>query len=242
MAALVRRAFPVILLTMMVGCGGSPWGGIDNQQGGSGGPSSGSGSGSGSRSDNPSGSGSGFGSGGSGSSSSPSPSSSSSSSSPPPSSSGTKHVFVTRTQYTGALGGLAGADSRCQISADAAGLGGSWKAWLSDSSLAAPSRITGGGPWRLVGSDQLVFASAASLRGYPSNPLDRDEYGKQTTNGIWTGTLDQGFAASDTCADWTEGDWNAHGVSGFPQMPSEWTSDGATYGCDIENALLCIEQ
>jgi hypothetical protein len=42
-----------------------------------------------------------------------------------------KRVFVTSTVYTGNLGGSAGADDKCQERADAAGLGGTFKAWLS---------------------------------------------------------------------------------------------------------------
>jgi hypothetical protein len=42
-----------------------------------------------------------------------------------------KRVFVTSTGYPGNLGGLAGADAKCQERATAAGLGGTFKAWLS---------------------------------------------------------------------------------------------------------------
>ena len=42
-----------------------------------------------------------------------------------------KRVFVTSANYTGDLGGLVGADSKCQALADSAGLDGNYKAWLS---------------------------------------------------------------------------------------------------------------
>jgi len=45
----------------------------------------------------------------------------------------TRIVFATSTLQNGNLGGLAGADQICQEHADAAGLLGSFKAWLSDS-------------------------------------------------------------------------------------------------------------
>ena len=55
---------------------------------------------------------------------------------------GYQKVFVTSTTYTGNLGGLSGADSKCQARATAANLSGVWKAWLSTGDLAASSRIT----------------------------------------------------------------------------------------------------
>src|SRR5262245_3061033 len=42
-----------------------------------------------------------------------------------------RRVFVTSAIYPGNIGGLMGADAKCQTSADAAMLGGSWRAWLS---------------------------------------------------------------------------------------------------------------
>lgn len=43
-----------------------------------------------------------------------------------------KRVFVTDTRYNSyELGGLTGADDKCQAAANSAGAGGTWKAWLS---------------------------------------------------------------------------------------------------------------
>src|SRR3989344_6490978 len=50
---------------------------------------------------------------------------------------GSKRAFVTSATYHGNLGGLAGGDAECQSLANAASLGGIWKAWLSDSSTNA---------------------------------------------------------------------------------------------------------
>jgi len=43
-----------------------------------------------------------------------------------------KRVFVTSHCYLGSLGGLSGADAACQSLADAAGLAGTFAAWISD--------------------------------------------------------------------------------------------------------------
>ncbi|MGZ3454239.1 MAG: hypothetical protein ACXVEF_31830, partial [Polyangiales bacterium] len=57
---------------------------------------------------------------------------------PPETSTANKVVFVTSTLYTGDLGGVAGADSKCQSAAAAASLAGTFKAWVS-SATSSPS-------------------------------------------------------------------------------------------------------
>lgn len=52
-------------------------------------------------------------------------------------------VFVTSASYTGNLGGLAGADSYCAGRATAAGLTGTYKAYLSDAADDAACRVLG---------------------------------------------------------------------------------------------------
>src|SRR5262249_23852873 len=53
-----------------------------------------------------------------------------------------KLVFVSSTTYTGNLGGLSGADAKCQSLATSAGHTGTFKAWLSDDLVDAKSRLT----------------------------------------------------------------------------------------------------
>jgi hypothetical protein len=52
-------------------------------------------------------------------------------------------TFVTSTLQLGTFGGLAGGDAICQARADAATLGGTWRAWLSTSTVDARDRIVG---------------------------------------------------------------------------------------------------
>jgi hypothetical protein len=60
-------------------------------------------------------------------------------------------VFVTSTIYMGYLGGLDGADAKCQSVANAAQLGGTFKAWLRDDTTAARDRLNHAtGPYVLV--------------------------------------------------------------------------------------------
>ena len=55
-----------------------------------------------------------------------------------------RKVFVTSIGYDGNLGGLAGADAKCMTRAAAGNLSGTYKAWLSSSTVNAKDRITDG--------------------------------------------------------------------------------------------------
>jgi len=135
--------------------------------------------------------------------------------------------FVTSdTSKTGDLGGLAGADLRCQRLANAVGLGGkTWHAYLSaehgsngdggTGPVNAKDRI-GTGPWYNV-RGQLVAQDLTALhttrKGDPT--IFIDEHGVMI-NGQWTGAptplehdvltgtnADGTVAIGKTCSDWT---------------------------------------
>lgn len=132
--------------------------------------------------------------------------------------------FVSSTgSGTGDLGGLAGADARCQQLADAVGSTRTWHAYLSvekgagDLPEHAKDRI-GQGPWynaELV----LVAADLTALHALEGDPaLFLDEHGERVP-GQWEGSptpnehdiltgsnKDGTVTAGKTCADWTSGD------------------------------------
>jgi hypothetical protein len=134
--------------------------------------------------------------------------------------------FVTSdTSMTADLGGLAGADMRCQRLATAVGLGGkTWHAYLSvehgsngDGGMGpvnAKDRI-GAGPWYNV-RGLLVAQNLTSLHMRKGDPtIFIDEHGGMI-NGQWTGSptpnqhdiltgtnADGTLAAGKTCSDWT---------------------------------------
>jgi hypothetical protein len=76
----------------------------------------------------------------------------------------TKVVFVTSGRYTGNLGGVDGADAKCQAEADAAGLTGEYKAWISDEASSPAAAFTkNGGPYVLAGTGTHVAEDWADL-------------------------------------------------------------------------------
>jgi hypothetical protein len=131
--------------------------------------------------------------------------------------------FVTSaTSMTGNLGGLAGADKRCQDLAGAIGVGNKkWAAYLStekggpgDGPVHAKDRI-GKGPW-FNAKMMMVARDLADLHARPGDAeIFVDEKGNKI-NGQWsmsprpnehdilTGTNPDGtVAVGKTCADWT---------------------------------------
>ena len=167
-------------------------------------------------------------------------------------STGSLRVFATHGTYSGdltsylgdAINGLAAGDRICQLRADSAGLGGKWRAWLSSSQIDAIDRVSGDGPWKLVGTT-LAFANRAQLQTEPSVAIDVDEHGESIRDAfdytyVWTGTHAGGVHGAATCGDWTS--TMVDGVYGLSQPGSfEWT-DYSTGYCSEEKHLICLEQ
>ena len=171
---------------------------------------------------------------------------------------GSRRVFVTSVEYPGNMGGLAGADSHCQERADIAGLGGTWKAWLSDSNENAKDRLTHP-DGNLVRVDGVIVATDwdSLVSGWPVNAPEIDEFGQQKpyvgnggTGGCgwaggyffhpWTATNNGGTLDGATCNDWTSTSGTGRvGLGGYSL--SQWTT-WCDFPCDWEQPLYCFEQ
>ncbi|MDQ3367329.1 MAG: hypothetical protein M3680_18045 [Myxococcota bacterium] len=170
-----------------------------------------------------------------------------------------KRVFVSSLRYSADLRsaggkptGLASADAICQTLADAVRLGGTFRAWLSTTTVHAIDHITGDGPWyRMDGA--LAFPNRARLGTTPLVPISIDEQGgtPDPFYEAWTGTALGGYRAplgsrqSVTCVDWTStvdstliggvvGDIDANGAS--------WTNLATGYCSPFSRRLYCFEQ
>lgn len=153
---------------------------------------------------------------------------------------GTKRVFVTSTTYTGDLDGINGADSKCNLSAQAGGLSGTWVAWVSSDAAKAIDRITGNGPWMLLNTTR-AFNNKANLSTLPLVPINIDENGHQATSprSVWTGTNSGGGASSSNCSGWNS--TGTYGSVGDFATVSDWTAS-STDGCNQTAHLYCFEQ
>lgn len=173
-----------------------------------------------------------------------------------------KRVFVTSTTYNGNLGGLSGADAKCQTRANAANLGGTWKAWLSTGQpwQTAASRVphTSSGYILLNGTvvanswDDLA-GTASSQWGPLSSPININENRQAVTSSVevWTNTWATGstYDTTDnlTCGNWTSNSTSYTGVIGSTTSTSYfWTANldypGQKLKCNSIARLYCFEQ
>jgi hypothetical protein len=175
---------------------------------------------------------------------------------------GNKRVFVTDTVYAGGLvGGLVGADMKCEARAAAAGLAGTYKAWLSDSKTSAAARLTRSTGAYLLVDGTMVAANWDELTsGNHQRAINLDPFGAthavpvkcHVVGGllaVWTATRVDGTRAEGEplfCVDWTKLDVNGgipNGLVGDSQASNiKWTSSNCALSCTDEASLYCIEQ
>jgi hypothetical protein len=173
-----------------------------------------------------------------------------------------KRVFATSGTYTGDLktegagvDGVDGADRICATAAAAAALGGTWKAWLSSSTVNAYSRMNDVSPWYLVDRRTKVFENKTgllqgALKIGPFVDIKTNEFGVVNPPAdTWTGTEIGGVAGPRAspfaCKDWT----NNQSVNGYEGLVGigigfnlSWWTDSATNPCKNRSRLYCFEQ
>lgn len=169
-----------------------------------------------------------------------------------------KRVFISSEKTQSNFGGLSAADSICQTAATGAGLGGSWKAWLSTTTTSAASRLTHASvPYQLVDGTTVASSWSSLVSGTPlKNAIDLDEHGifvpfndSSEFGFTWTGTAADGTSSSFTCSDWTVSE-NCSVSTGYVgtvgtdgNVDSRWTARGTPACCTVQVfALFCFEQ
>lgn len=168
---------------------------------------------------------------------------------PTPTSILVKRVFVTSQRYNGYLGGLSGADLKCQQRADAANLGGTWKAWLSSSTQSATSRLTHfNGPYVLINGTTIANNWSDLIDGTIASPINVTELNGLVSIPVWTNTDINGEIAPNNktwhCSNWTTSSSSRRGNTGETQSSnSRWTT-GISELCSQNNyvGLYCFEQ
>lgn len=163
-------------------------------------------------------------------------------------------VFVTSTSYDGNLGGLSGADLKCQTQAVTAGLPGTYKAWLSDLTINVNQRLSHSTlPYVRVDGEKIAdnwddLVGTAS-GGNIDNPINITEFGTVVNNGVsvWTATNYVGGVYNGTCGDWTATTLGVAMVGDPYQTIRQWT-EALTWGgipaqsCDTYQHLYCFQQ
>lgn len=161
-----------------------------------------------------------------------------------------RRVFVTDATFNANLGGLSGADQQCTTRAITAGLGGFWKAWLSDSTTSTASRMNQSSvPYKLINGTTIANNWNDLIDGTLANPINVTEKGRVLLVGnVWTGTNRYGEIAPTKglpeykCFDWTRTD----GLSSAGALQStdyHWTEGSGGGNClPTTYRLYCFEQ
>ncbi|TGL62040.1 DUF1554 domain-containing protein [Leptospira sarikeiensis] len=157
------------------------------------------------------------------------------------------YVFVTSSTFDGALGGVGGADLKCQTAkgTDAADLPGTSLEYVA--LIAAAARVPGGVGWPLVAgknyyamdpTQTLIFHTDSS--GLPTIPLD-NAGGIPGGGTYWTGLGLTTFTIADTCLDWTDstggqsGDFGSSGTDTYDSFNQTFSDP-----CNSNHSLLCV--
>lgn len=178
--------------------------------------------------------------------------------SPTPQASLEARVFVTSTTYNGKIGGVAGANAKCQQRADAANLGGIWGAWLSVGDVAPSWNFNHAGTnsiaYKLI-NGTIVAKSWTDLKNSDRiglvNPINVTEYGEIITSpttqlDVWTNTTAYGGYDSanndQSCYGYTSSSSDYYGHGGSVQKTNyQWSSNNFRK-CNEMARLYCFEQ
>lgn len=162
--------------------------------------------------------------------------------------SGQQRLFLTSTTYNGNLGGLSGADVKCQNEARAAGLRRTYKAFLSSSTILAKNRFSLDEPLYEIDPNGDAILIAQSLTDFNngnvlSDPAFRYDQNRVDQNVLlstaatfWIAT---GSGSVNFCTDWTSSNSNINGNIGSTNS-GEILGWMETLACDQQISLICI--
>jgi len=149
-------------------------------------------------------------------------------------------MFVTSTTQTGNMGGLAGADAICRTRALAAGLTGTYVAWLSTSTVNAIDRLGAASGWIRVDGRPVFNSRADIVAGKSQYRPTVNEFGATSEDQfLHTGTAGTGIATGNLCLDWTTttGTGVAAGRNRFSGR--QWTNAN-TNSCAGASPIYCF--
>jgi cysteine-rich repeat protein len=167
-----------------------------------------------------------------------------------------KLVFASSELYNGNLGGLMGADAKCQALADAANLGGTYMAWISTNMGSPSTRFTQSAlPYITVTGVVIANDWADLIDGSLAAPIDVTETGglvPVATVGCqggghqlaWSATTPAGAIgnAMQTCQGWTNGAMGQSNWGRATNINAGWTNFCQGNSCAATAALYCFEQ
>ncbi len=169
-------------------------------------------------------------------------------------------VFVTSEAYQGnmrkmgdmqGLTGLSGADAQCNARAQAAGLSGTFKAWLSDTNSSPSARFTAAsmpsfaGLYILAdGITKVADGWSGLIDGSLDHAIDMTEAKISMQDVLpWSNTDEDGtqLYVDRHCVNWGSPSGMAKGATGYSQaLDIKWTNY-STPDCSSPRQLYCFE-
>lgn len=155
-----------------------------------------------------------------------------------------RKVFVSSVKYNGNLGGLSGADVKCNMLANQK-LSGNFRAWLSNKTDSPLDTFdtTFTGVYELKDGTPVALGWSGLISGELMNPININELGLTATVSVWTKTSPDGMEIPMglSCTDWTSDLFANSGIIGkSDQTDDDWT-DNASAVCSGSNAIYCFE-
>lgn len=155
-------------------------------------------------------------------------------------------VFVTSATYDGNLGGLAGADAKCDERAAESGWPGTYRACLSDGTYSPGTRfVRNPVPYQFVNGTTIEANWADLTDGTLDAALNRNEWGDVVAPGrVWTNTNSNGSGASSGhCENWTiDLSVPYWGATGSAFSTDKYWTEGGLAVCDSSGSLYCFQQ
>lgn len=154
-----------------------------------------------------------------------------------------RRVFVTSATHTADFGGLSQGDAICQSAAS--GLGGTWKAWLSTSTVSVESRLEHATvPYKLLTGIEVAADWSGLSSGTLEHDINVDEHKNAVSVGTFVFTASSGNGSSllYDCAGWTSKS-SAVNQSGGEVSGTDYTwTQAYQTGCNLSEPLYCVEQ
>ena len=156
-----------------------------------------------------------------------------------------RKVFVSSGKYDGNLGGLSGADIRCNTLAQLVGLSGTFKAWLSDAATGPADRFDTSftGVYELIDGSIVAHGWADLTDGSLMHAIDLSEKNAPLDTAVWTSTDPSGGPnGTDHCLDWTSSQVALDGWYGFSSASdTSWTQSLEGLPCSSAVNIYCFE-
>lgn len=151
-------------------------------------------------------------------------------------------IFLSQPLPNGDLGGLAGADARCAMDARASGLGGTFVAYLSTSTVDAIDRLGSAEGWVRPDGLPVALSRADLVAGNLIYPPVVDSLGVRHPPDAYpvTGTETDGrLMPGQTCSDWTSATGPV--VGGILDRIDDFWGSRAFSSCAVPVRLFCMQ-